>query len=326
MQKDKQLQEGLYSWQTKKLSSGRVQWQVLYTDKGKTKVLSSGVSSNILDANRKGKEEFNRQKMNESKVLKKYKIGGSNIEIKQNGLKIEVYLDGKLRRTTRDLKDAESEVKNMKFMHSKRTRQPFMKEEDTCEDCKNEDCELHTLDEAFHSAAPAAVGGNLQPIGKRNPNTIAPKFAMLLKDIDEHGDTVLRLLVTYANGESLVLPPAGEPGCSDGDELLVKVLDCIGSDEETIRVITGALDRSRKMLSEESITDRYQKMVIALNVLKSPVEVPPNTPASMTKLEAIGVLRDMNIPDEKAMHALLQSGASQEEIEELFQLARLGIS
>ena len=287
----------------------------------------------------------------------------------------------------------------------------------------------------FHSAAPAVVSGNLDPIGKREANLIPPKFAMLLNDIGEDNNTVLRLLVTYPNGDSIVVPPANEPGAEDGNSLLAMVLDFFGTEnEETVRVLTAALDRVRKVntddnvsvtestikevftsptekieiwkkihmtiqrilqssifhgkivdskspdfikiklvsgnvnnfaklvsqsvpitnfkwgfgidahgfgitstngyiliynhqyqkqnLKEENISDRYQKMVDALNVLSSE---PSKSPASMTKLEAIGVIRDMGYPDEKIIYALSAAGHSQEEINELLELARLGV-
>jgi hypothetical protein len=189
--------------------------------------------------------------------------------------------------------------------------------------------ETETLEENFQPAAPAVVSGDLNAIGKRAPAHIPPKFAMLLKDIDENGDSELRLLVTYPNGESLILPPAGEPGAVNGNDLLSHVLGCLGTEDSTVRVISAALNRSRHLLSEsiqeESITDQYQQMVNALNVLKTPAGQKPNSPANMTKLEALGVLLNLGAPIEKAQHALLQAGHTMEDIDDLLALAQQGI-
>lgn len=173
-------------------------------------------------------------------------------------------------------------------------------------------------------AAPAKVAGGLRSIGFRAK--IKPKFAMLLKDTSVEG-CELRLLVTYPNGESILIPTADKEGADSQEELLMMVAEVLGDDMhdiETQDVIKSAIMRAtEKTLSEATLSDQMQLVVQCTAVLKKPSGTQSET--EMTKVEAIQCLKDF-VPETQIIHALMDAGHSPEEVEQLMLLAGLDVS
>lgn len=178
-------------------------------------------------------------------------------------------------------------------------------------------------------AAPAVVSGGLRSIGFREK--IHPKFAMLLKDTSDSG-TELRLLVTYPNGESALIPSADKEGAQSQEELLMMVVELLGDHPATVDVVKSAImvAQQRTLAEESSLNDKMQLITQCSAALRRPAMSGERgdgdvVDTGMTKVQAIECLKDL-VPHSNIVHALMDAGHAIEEVEQLLHLGGIEMS